>query len=446
MRLRIKLLLLVHGILMLDIMVIALVGYVNWENYNHRFIEDKKTGYSGIKSLEKSVIRIIDDKVYDKHDMKILAIFDNSNNFLYMNKEFENSIDYKSSNLENLILNVSKILPDREIRITPFKYKNYSGLVLSSSGNLVNENRKHEFIFIPAIILLIISFILPAIFGPYIINDLRKTLSKLEQALNSVVEGDLDFELEVSDRNDLSHIIKSINLMKNRLKEEERSRRRFFQAVSHDLKTPLTSIIGYVEAIQDGIPETQEEYDEYYRILIKKIHILENRISSLIDYVSFDSKKIFSNFKEYSAKEIFEEMIDMENNDIRLFGKKFVGEINLDKDYTISCDKRLFIRCFENIFNNAVNYSSDDAIISLKVFVENGKLIVYCHNTGSKIDKELLPNIFEPFSREDKTRNTPGFGLGLASVKLILELHNGEISVENRDGVLFIIKLPLVVY
>ncbi len=231
-----------------------------------------------------------------------------------------------------------------------------------------------------------------------ITRSIAKSVTVLKNAAERVTMGEFDTPIEVHGSNEIISLTKSLNELRLAVKENRDRQARFIMGVSHDLKTPLALIRGYVEALYDEIPSNPEERQQYAQIILKKADDLEALINDLIDVIKVET-----------------------------------GE---------------WRSCFENLFSNAIRYSHDDGTIKLRAFQSYSGVkscfIVQIADNGIGIAKEELKNIFEMFYRGTGSRREMGHGLGLAIVKSIIQSHNWEIEAESDagKGTVFTITIP----
>ena len=269
-----------------------------------------------------------------------------------------------------------------------------------------------------------------------IVRSIRRTVNNLEHATKKISEGDLDFQIPIIGSDEFRNLTKSFDKMRISLKEEQERRARFIMGVSHDLKTPLTSIEGYIEAIEDGFAKTPEDLDKYIQIIKSKSGILGSRISDLIEYVKMETGEWKMTLKEKSLKEYCENITKNSEDEITILKRQIKHEINIKNKTNLQMDEDLISRVFENLFSNAVRYSKENSIINFAVYGDSKQnIVISISNQGKGIPKEEIKYIFDPFYRGSNSRREHGFGLGLATVKSIIDAHGWSISVKsNKEG------------
>jgi signal transduction histidine kinase len=234
--------------------------------------------------------------------------------------------------------------------------------------------------------------------------------------------------------------------MRNDLKEEEQRRYRFIMGITHDLKTPLASIKGYAEAIEDGVAGDDEEREAALEIISGKADQLEGMINDLLDFVRMDSLEWRSRLQMVDIAAFLREFTAGIVSDVELFRHRMEVSIQLEGFAAAPLDERLLQRALENLIGNAIRYTPDGALIRLDAAFEGNAVRISISDTGPGIVPEDLPHIFEMFYRGSSSRREQGMGLGLAVVKWVADSHGWQLSArsEQGQGACFTITIPLV--
>lgn len=288
---------------------------------------------------------------------------------------------------------------------------------------------------LPITLFIIIVFvILPSSINFALLYNLKKSFSRLERAADDVSRGNFDINLERKKKDELYSFYNSFNRMGKILKENRDQKSRLLMSISHDLKTPLTSMKGYIEAFKDGIiPE--EKRDDYLNVISSKSAILEERINGLVDFAKIETNEWKQTFTTVNMLTFLEDIALAFNEDCIIYNREFVYEIGIPENITISGDPKLLNRAIENLLENAKRYSHEGAMIGLSASMKDDNIEIVINDNGKGISQEDLKYIFEPFYRADKSRNAKGMGMGLYSVKSIVESHGGNIVCESEQGV-----------
>ena len=226
-------------------------------------------------------------------------------------------------------------------------------------------------------------------------------------------------------------------------KEAEQRKNDLIVYLAHDLKTPLTSVIGYLTLLRDEPQISQELRAKYTAIALEKAERLENLINEFFDITRFNLSSLTMESESINLTRMLEQLT-YEFNPV-LTEKNLTWEIQLAPNVQILCDPDKLERVFDNLFCNAVNYSYPDTVIALTLTQTDTDAVIKVKNHGKTIAPEKLSRIFEQFFRVDSSRasSTGGAGLGLAIAREIVEFHGGSISAESEnESILFTVTLP----
>ena len=226
--------------------------------------------------------------------------------------------------------------------------------------------------------------------------------------------------------------------------ENEQRKNDLIVYLAHDIKTPLTSMIGYLSLLNEINDMPLKQRVKYINIALEKSYRLEDLINELFDISRFNAETIILSKEELNLTMMLEQIVD----DFYPILKENNKEITIKSDdkIIIYADSDKIARVFGNIIKNAINYSINNDKIEIEVKKDNQNVIVKVKNKGAKIPEEKLKRIFEKFYRADSSRTskTGGSGLGLAIAKEIVELHNGKIIATSNDlETVFEVVLPL---
>jgi two-component system sensor histidine kinase VanS len=243
--------------------------------------------------------------------------------------------------------------------------------------------------------------------------------------------------------NQMNQIKLNIKESERVAKEAEQRKNDFIVYLAHDLKTPLTSVIGYLTLLKDEDNISEEIRRKYLSISLEKSERLEDLINEFFEITRFNLTALHLDISKINLTRMIEQ-IAYEFKPV--FAEKDLKyEIVLDPDIMIKCDASKIRRVFDNIIKNAVNYSFNDTTISISGGREDGKVKLKFRNHGNTIPPEKLDRIFEQFYRLDDARGTRtgGAGLGLAIAKEIIALHGGEITAGSENGMIeFEVAIP----
>ena len=269
-------------------------------------------------------------------------------------------------------------------------------------------------------------------------------INRLNLAMQKIAEGNFEYTLESGDDNEIGELYRNYEDMRLRLKESaeekvqnERQNRELISNITHDLKTPITAIKGYVEGIIDGVGDTRERQEKYLRTTYTKANDMDRLINELTYYSSIDNNRIPYNFHLINVAEFFGDCVedvglDLESKDIQLNYSNLV-----DPDTRIIADPEQLKKVINNIIGNSIKYmDKEKGVIDIRLLDEVDSIRVEIEDNGKGIAAKDLTNIFERFYRTDASRNSMkgGSGIGLSIVKKIIEDHGGYIWATSREG------------
>ena len=332
------------------------------------------------------------------------------------------------------------------IKQMDFKYSDGSSgsvFIVSGVDDYVPEIKSMiwEMLFTGILILLMAGILLTA----WVYKSMLKPLGMLQKATNEIKNGNLDFALEVEEEDEIGQICQDFEEMRIRLKESteekiqyDKENKELISNISHDLKTPITAIKGYVEGIMDGVASSPEKLDKYIRTIYNKANDMDRLIDELTFYSKIDTNKIPYTFTKINVASYFRDCVeevglDMESQNIEL------GYFNyVDEDVMVIADAEQMRRVINNIISNSVKYlDKKRGIINIRIKDVGDFIQVEIEDNGKGIAAKDLPNIFDRFYRTDSSRNSAkgGSGIGLSIVRKIIEDHGGRIWATSKEGI-----------
>ncbi|MDO5563747.1 MAG: HAMP domain-containing sensor histidine kinase [Eubacteriales bacterium] len=335
-----------------------------------------------------------------------------------------------------LVYNISKIVTLQE-KINGLD--NPIAIFLSTNAYMI------VIYFIIGIIIFMISFLILE----------RNSINKIYLIINSIEKisnGNFQTKLNIDDSSEFAYLANNINKMIDRTRklmeserESEKTKNELITNIAHDLRTPLTSILGYLELIKSN--DNTDEEKKYIDIVYSKSKRLQNLIEELFSYTKLTYGKENVHLQEVDIVKLMQQLLD---ETYPLFEKNNLKYtiVSNEQSIVIQVDGNLIARLFENLFSNAIKYGSDGKRIEVKIDKDINQDIVKIEviNFGKLIKKEDINKIFDKFYRVDEARQTTtgGTGLGLAIAKSITDMHNGSINVlSDEKGTRFIVRLPL---
>ena len=277
-------------------------------------------------------------------------------------------------------------------------------------------------------------------------------ITKISDAMQNISEGDLNVTVEVEGDDEFSSMAANLNKMVEDLKElrdkereSERTKNELITNVAHDLRTPLTSIIGYLELLSGDVKLEPEIQKKYINIAYVKTKRLEKLIEDLFGFTKMNYGKLSMHVGQVDVVKLLSQLLEE-------FYPSFVDK-NLSYELqsnvpvkVITADGNLLARLFDNLINNAIKYGADGKRIMVKLHADDEIVTVSVINYGYVIPADELPLIFNKFYRVEQSRstNTGGTGLGLAISKNIVDMHGGTITVtSDLSGTVFTVKLKV---
>ncbi len=287
-----------------------------------------------------------------------------------------------------------------------------------------------------------IIFITAMVLTVWIYRSMMRPIRKLTDATKRIAEGDLDFTIETNDRDEFGELCQDFEVMRKRLKESAEDKLRddveskeLISNISHDLKTPITAIKGYVEGLMDGVADTPEKMERYIKTIYNKANDMDRLIGELTVYSKIDTNRIPFNFEKVNVDEYFSDCVDeisieLESRNIRLNYFNYV-----DKNTLIIADVEQMKRVINNIVSNSVKYiGNKQGALNIRINDDNDFIHIEIEDNGKGIDNKDLPYVFDRFYRTDASRNSNqgGSGIGLSIVKKIIEVHGGKIWATSK--------------
>ncbi|MBQ9673708.1 MAG: HAMP domain-containing histidine kinase [Ruminococcus sp.] len=303
-------------------------------------------------------------------------------------------------------------------------------VIACSSNSLYTEMPGQIFsIFIYAVFAaLIVSGVLAGVFS----YSQSKPLIQMSEQAKKLSKGDFSGRIRVKGKDELGRLIRTFNDMADALEKEEQVRRDFIANISHELKTPMTTIAGFIDGILDGtIPPERQSH--YLRIVSEEIGRLSELVASMLSLARIDSGKTAIHKTSFLLLDVlFDILMTFEDrlsqNHIEVIGVEQTDGI------TVYADRSLFHQVFYNLIENAVKFTPENGIITIFAEVRNNRLYFSVKNTGKGISDKDLPFIFDKFYKTDKSRSKDkkSMGLGLYIVKTIVKLHGGDVSASSE--------------
>ena len=397
------------------------------------------------------------DDYIDKNKM-YLEIIKNDKIIFYTGNKYIKNIS--SENISKFTKNVEKCTISKEDVMLNFFLLSKNGddyyiFLYNKISDIKYKNLKQILLILIIILSVILSVILiNKILVNFVFKHISNPLLELKQGVYRIRDGQLDYRITYFNDDEFKSIFEDFNQMANKLqssveiiKKQEQNRKDLLVAISHDLRSPLTSLNAYSQGLLDNIPKTEDDKNNYLKIIRDKTILMDKMINKLFIFSKMDFGEYPYNFEKLNLEDEIDEFvnntkIEFKNKGLNLHWK------NNNKNIFIFADPIQLKSILINIIENSLKYKIKDEVnITIKCNCDDNFSIMSIKDDGPGVDDDKLNKIFDLFYRTDISRNNVknGSGLGLAIVKKSIENLNGNIIAENTkpNGLKFIIKLPL---
>jgi signal transduction histidine kinase len=360
-------------------------------------------------------------KKLDKHELPLFGVFGDVN-----------PVD----EINNQVISIQKIdflFPDQS-EGTLF--------IITEANNLTKF--VHSFFPLVFVSLILILIITNGLLTYFVSKTIIVPIKQLQKAAKQMKEGDLNIPIKPNSNDELGQLALDFDEMRIRLKESidqqlayEENRKELVANISHDLKTPITTIKGYIEGIRDGVANTPEKINRYLQTVYSKSIDLDHMIDELFLYSKLDLHRLPFHFEKIHFDQYLQDFVEELRFDVE--GKMVDVDLTVENDneYVINGDREHLKRVIMNIVNNSLKYiDKENKKLSFHLSNIDTKILFKMVDNGPGIAEENLPFIFDRFYRADMARGTEkgGSGLGLSIAKRIIEEHQGNIWAERKKG------------
>lgn len=354
----------------------------------------------------------------------------------------------------NPLVNINNI--SYMVDVSNIKYNdgtNGNIILMCPAGSSVNIIK--QFIIV-IIVTFIISSVIVNIISSYLFSKtIAGPITNLKKATAEISSGNLDCEIIEEGDEEIKELCSDFEKMRIQLKDSvhmklkyDDDRKMLVSSISHDLKTPITSIKGYVEGILDGVANTNEKRDNYLKTIYRKSEQMDGMIDDLLLYSKLDLKQIPFNFRKTDILEYFRYCIEESALELKKYNIKINLINNLDGSPYVMMDMERMRRVIVNIIDNSRKYmDKNEGKINILLRETDLSIIIEIRDNGAGISKDEINNIFERFYRADSARSgVKGSGLGLAIAKQIVEGHKGRIWAisHGNEGISVLISLAKI--
>lgn len=416
-------------------------------------ISEKVKGYvslsedSNLQDLQRTI-----DLVGKITDSKIL-IGDNLGYVYEVSSEDDSDKKYSSIGLSEENMKKLKNGECIEIKDGSFKEANYTylapvidngyfaGIISMSISIKYIMNFSMDIWKVVVLFVVILMILIIVINGVIVKKFVTTPIRDINITTQRFAKGEFEGKIEIKSNDEIGELGSSFNLMALSLAEVDRNRKAFISNVSHELRSPITSIKGFISGIIDGIiPKDKENY--YLNIVYDEINRLSRLVDDLLDISALEDNKIKLNKVEIDINTLIEIcLVKLEN---RIIEKDLHVEMIVEKKHQfVYADRDKIIQVLTNLLDNAIKYGDKSGCIKIEIKEKGPKIYISISNKGKLLSEEEKLKIWERFYKADKSRtNKESTGLGLSIVRLILTRHGEDIWVENKDeGVMFTFTL-----
>lgn len=329
------------------------------------------------------------------------------------------------------------------VKVIDFRFSDGSEgsfFIVTNIGSLLPQKMLRNMVLAFILVLIFTSFLLTR----WIHRGIFTPINQLNTAMQNIAEGNLEYMLTTEEKGEIGELYRNYEDMRLRLKESldekfehEQKNKELVSNISHDLKTPITSIKGYVEGIMDGVADTPEKMHKYIKTIYDKANDMDQLINELTTYSGIDTNRIPYTFRRINVADYFGDCVEEVGLDLESKNIQLNYEDLVEPTVQIIADPEQLKRVINNIISNSVKYmNKEQGVIDIRILDEVDAIRVEIEDNGMGIAAKDLPNIFERFYRTDASRNSSkgGSGIGLSIVKKIIEDHGGYIWATSKEG------------
>ncbi|TCO72657.1 sensor histidine kinase [Marinisporobacter balticus] len=389
-------------------------------NYLKTFDKELDEIFLGIVVKENGKVKYVSDIVNEERILTKLSDFGENTDIMY----------------EIVVKERFVVAAQRDFIIDDSNMSIYIIIDLLEEDAVINKAKIFT-ISVTILAVLIVAFGLT--FSMY--RGIIKPIEKLKNGTSHIKKGNLDYHIEDHRNDEMGNLIRDFEDMRLRLRRArdmqikyEENRKNLISNISHDLKTPIMSIKGYIEGIKDGVAKSPEKMDKYINTIYDKANHMENLINELFLFSKLDLNKVEFDFQSIDIVKYLKYSIEDLSFDMEKIGGNIIFNQE-NEEIRVIVDLQRLQRVILNIIQNSIKYKSDKNLV-IQINIEEYEAFVQIEikDNGKGISKEDLPYIFDRFYRADKSRNTSigGSGLGLAISKQIIKAHGGDIWAESE--------------
>ena len=401
--------------------------------------------------LEQNYLQQIDDFI---NSLNIGLIVQKENEFIYFST-FINSLGLKKEDMsltnyriEPKSDNLTQISDNLFMKAIPFHFNDQSQgkifLVYDSTSASQELNQFKKSVIYTLILFLIIIISINSLITYFLSKQIVNPLIRLKNAAQQIRKGNYNFHLKSPSKDEIGDLFQSFEEARKQLKKSEETKNKYeknrnelITNISHDLKTPITTIKGYVEGIIDGIPKSKEKQDKYLQTIHQNAIHMESLIEDLFLLSKFDLDQSLYQFENINIKDYLADSYEELRFELEEKGISLEFEANYNELNPVKADRQQLKRVILNIINNAINFKKEtDSVIKLILTETDEEAKIEIYDNGKGVSKETLEKIFDRFYKADKSRSNraSGTGLGLHIARKIIADHGGRIWAQSKNG------------
>lgn len=446
MAIRLKRIIKLRGELILGVCISTVAAFIIALTFNTFYREKTLT--------EEKLVAMATEKNNHDFDMvkKQLEVSSNNENLVYENmKRLEKIINY--SDVDRIFVvdnkgNVKKSTGEIPIRQIDLTYGEGSRIIMRKSKfiatNIIKLNKNSYLVYLNEnyiyndLIVYQVAAITMIVIFLIMISGRVKYISNIANDVRDIAKGDLSKRVVIKYKNELTDLAEDINYMVRELENQDLNEKEFITNISHDLRTPLTTILGYSKMIEQRVYSNEEDLQRYVSIINKKGRYLKSMMDDFFDYTKLSSKDMKLDMIVMNLGELILQLLDGEELNFQKRNLKLDVKLE-NKVFNIHGDSMLMARALGNLINNALKYSKDNTTVNItlkeQMINETNYGVFQIDNIPkNNISEEQAENLFNRLYKVSKARNEEGSGLGLAITQEIIKAHNGSIKVKLIEG------------
>ena len=428
------------------------IGYSNVKKFillKHEFLQAGSHTTKILKTLENQLLQedfleYISKRLSDYEGIVILlkdkkVVF---NNQPLSRIDIEKALEVWERTLDSRIIDIEGALYWIDVYFFESHDKSLNSLILLAPHGETYKFLRNLMIF--TIIVFLISFFVTVIYVSFVFsNSILNPIDRLKRVVHEIINGNLDCEIIEEGDMEIYELSKNFEKMRLKLKESitilfkyDENRKILLSSISHDLKTPITSIKGYVEGIQDGVANTPKKLDKYLNTIYSKAVQMDKMIDDLLYYSKLDLNETTFNFERTRLFDYMRDFVEESKYDFERYNIDIIFNANMKQEITIQIDRDRFKWVLNNLLDNSRKYmGKESCTITVAIRESRTSVIIEIKDDGQGIPENKLPHIFERFYRADSSRSEQeGSGLGLSIAKMIVEGHGGRIWAISKEN------------